>query len=146
MIEKIERFAQNFDLHDIENIELKFSSQHHSFINSLNDDLNTAEAIGVFFSFLSEINKKIANNSLNDSDKEKTLIFLKLFNSIFDIIDFDNLESKETPVEVQDLVNSRQEARKNLDWKMSDILRDKIESLGWHVEDTADGQKLIQKK
>jgi len=47
---------------------------------------------------------------------------------------------------VQDLVESRQESRKKLDWKMSDILRDKIESLGWHVEDTADGQKLIQKK
>ena len=42
MIEKIERFAQNFDLNNIKNIELKFSSHHHSFINSLNDDLNTA--------------------------------------------------------------------------------------------------------
>ena len=114
--------------------------------SSLNDDLNTAEAIGIFFSFLSEINKKIANNSLNDLDKEKTLIFLKLFNSVFDVIDYDNLELKEIPAEVQDLVESRQESRKKLDWKMSDILRDKIESLGWHVEDTADGQKLIQKK
>ena len=146
MIEKIERFAQNFDLNNIENIELKFSSHHHSFINSLNDDLNTAEAIGVFFSFISEINKKIANNSLNNLDKEKTLIFLKLFNSVFDVIDYDNLELKEIPAEVQDLVKSRQESRKKLDWKMSDIFRDKIESLGWHVEDTADGQKLIQKK
>ena len=45
-------------LYEKQNIELKFSSQHHSFINSLNDDLNTAEAIGAFFSFLSEINKK----------------------------------------------------------------------------------------
>ena len=146
MIEKIERFAQNFDLHNIENIELKFSSHHHSFINSLNDDLNTAEAIGIFFSFISEINKKITNNSLNNLDKEKTLIFLKLFNSVFDVIDYDNLGLEEIPAEVQDLVESRQESRKKLDWKMSDILRDKIESLGWHVEDTADGQKLIQKK
>ena len=145
MIEKIKRFAKNFNI-DSKNIELKFSSEHELFIDALNDDLNTPGAIGVFFSFISEMNKKIADNSINDADKEKSLVFLKLFNSIFDILDFNNLHDQNIPKELQDLLVSRQEARKNLDWKLSDSIRDKIESLGWQVEDTSSGQNLSKKK
>ena len=145
MIEKIKRFAKNFNI-DSKNIELKFSSEHELFIDALNDDLNTPGAIGVFFSFISEMNKKIAENSINDADKEKSLVFLKLFNSIFDILDFDNLHDQNIPKELQDLLVSRQEARENLDWKLSDSIRDKIESLGWQVEDTSSGQNLSKKK
>ncbi len=145
MIEKIKRFSKNFNI-DSKNIELKFSSEHELFIDALNDDLNTPGAIGVFFSFISEMNKKIAENSINDADKEKSLVFLKLFNSIFDILDFNNLHDQNIPKELQDLLVSRQEARKNLDWKLSDSIRDKIESLGWQVEDTSSGQNLSKKK
>ena len=145
MVEKIKRFAKNFNI-DSKNIELKFSSEHELFIDTLNDDLNTPGAIGVFFSFISEINKKIAENSINDADKEKSLVFLKLFNSIFDILDFNNLHDQNIPSELQDLLVSRQEARENLDWKLSDSIREKIETLGWQVEDTSSGQNLSKKK
>ena len=145
MIEKIKRFAKNFNI-DSKNIELKFSSEHELFIDALNDDLNTPGAIGVFFSFISEMNKKIAENSINDADKEKSLVFLKLFNSIFDILDFNNLHDQNISKELQDLLISRQEARENQDWNMSDSIRDKIESLGWQVEDTSSGQNLSKKK
>ena len=144
MIEKINRFAKNFKFDD-QNIELKFSDNHNLFIDALNDDLNTPEAIGVFFSFISEMNKKIAENSINESDKEKSLVFLKLFNSIFAILDSNNLQDHKIPKEIQTLLISRQEARENHDWKLSDSIRDKIESLGWHVEDTSSGQKPSKK-
>ena len=145
MIEKIKRFAKNFNI-DSKNIELKFSSEHELFIDALNDDLNTPGAIGVFFSFISEMNKKIAENSINDADKEKSLVFLKLFNSIFDILDLNNLYNQNIPKELQDLLVSRQRARENQDWKLSDSIRDKIESFGWQVEDTSSGQNLSKKK
>ena len=144
MIEKINRFAKNFKFDD-QSIELKFSDDHNLFIDALNDDLNTPEAIGVFFSFISEMNKKIAENSINESDKEKSLVFLKLFNSIFAILDSNNLQDHKIPKEIQTLLISRQEARENQDWKLSDSIRDKIESLGWHVEDTSSGQKPSKK-
>ena len=144
MIEKINRFAKNFKFDD-QSIELKFSDDHNLFIDALNDDLNTPEAIGVFFSFISEMNKKIAENSINESDKEKSLVFLKLFNSIFAILDSNNLQDHKIPKEIQTLLISRQEARENHDWKLSDSIRDKIESLGWHVEDTSSGQKPSKK-
>ena len=144
MIKKINRFAKNFKFDD-QSIELKFSDDHNLFIDALNDDLNTPEAIGVFFSFISEMNKKIAENSINKSDKEKSLVFLKLFNLVFAILDSNNLQDHKIPKEIQTLLISRQEARENQDWKLSDSIRDKIESLGWHVEDTSSGQKPSKK-
>jgi cysteinyl-tRNA synthetase len=146
MIKKIIRFSNNFDLINIDNVEMKFTAEHLAFINALNDDLNTAEALGIFFSFIAKMNKKITSSSLNESEKEKSLIFLKLFNSIFDVIDFDRSKKQKPPKNVQDLLFSRQEARNNKDWKKSDILRDKLKSMGWYVEDTATGQKLLEKK
>ena len=95
---------------------------------------------------MSEMNKKIAKNSINDLDKEKSLVFLKLFNSIFDILDFNNLHDQNISKELQDLLISRQEARENQDWNLSDSIRDKIESKGWQVEDTSSGQNLSKKK
>ena len=44
MIERIKRFAKNFNI-DSKNIELKFSSEHELFIDALNDDLNTPERL-----------------------------------------------------------------------------------------------------
>ena len=144
MIEKINRFAKNFKFVN-QSIELKFSYDHNLFIDALNDDLNTPEAIGVFFSFISEMNKKIAKNSINKLDEEKSLVFLKLFNSIFDILDSNNLQDYKIPKNIKNLLISRQKARENQDWKLSDSIRDKILSLGWHVEDTSYGQKPSKK-
>ena len=56
-----------------------------------------------------------------------------------------NLQDNEIPKEIQNLLISRLEARKNQDWKLSDLIRGKIESMGWHIEDTSNGQKLSKK-
>lgn len=51
----------------------------------------------------------------------------------------------ETPPEgVQALVDQRQAARADRNWSESDRLRDEIESLGWQVQDTPDGAKLVK--
>lgn len=46
------------------------------------------------------------------------------------------------PHEVQALANERQLARIRRDWTTADQLRNKIEALGWQVQDTADGPTL----
>jgi cysteinyl-tRNA synthetase len=49
------------------------------------------------------------------------------------------------PDEVKELAQKREQARKDKDWAMSDELRDRINELGYIVEDTADGQKVKKK-
>lgn len=53
------------------------------------------------------------------------------------------LEVDQPPQEVQALVELRQAARTSKNWAESDRLRDEIASLGWQVQDTPGGAKLV---
>jgi hypothetical protein len=48
------------------------------------------------------------------------------------------------PQEVTALAEKRQEARANKQWDTSDQLRNEIASLGWMVQDSKDGYKLVK--
>jgi len=68
------------------------------------------------------------------------------------ILDFDrvlglNLGKKEekTPAEVEGLRKKRETARREKSWKESDKLREKIEKLGYIIEDTKDGSRVFKK-
>ncbi len=49
----------------------------------------------------------------------------------------------EAPEEVLALASERQAARAHRDWRTADRLRNKIEALGWQVQDTADGPRVV---
>jgi cysteinyl-tRNA synthetase len=50
-----------------------------------------------------------------------------------------------TPPEVERLVAARTEARRRRDWSRSDELRQEIYRMGWHVEDTPAGPRLMRR-
>jgi hypothetical protein len=52
-------------------------------------------------------------------------------------------DAADPPDEVLALAESRKQARSAKDWAKSDQLRDQIAELGWSVQDTPDGQKLV---
>ncbi|KKR65203.1 MAG: Cysteine-tRNA ligase [Parcubacteria group bacterium GW2011_GWF1_40_5] len=52
------------------------------------------------------------------------------------------MKEKIIPEEVLKLVEEREQARKEKDFKKSDELRGKINSLGYEIKDTAEGQKI----
>ncbi|MGD0750776.1 MAG: cysteinyl-tRNA synthetase [Anaerolineales bacterium] len=56
--------------------------------------------------------------------------------------EIDNLGA--VPAEMVRLAKERQQARLRQDWVTADSLRQKITSLGWLVQDTPEGQKIIR--
>lgn len=54
------------------------------------------------------------------------------------------LEEDRPSAEVLALVDQRQQARAGKHWAESDRLREQIVALGWTVQDTKDGQKLVK--
>ena len=54
------------------------------------------------------------------------------------------VEENKPSEKVLELVEQRQQARTNKQWAESDRLRDQIAALGWTVQDTKDGQKLVK--
>jgi cyanophycinase-like exopeptidase len=53
-------------------------------------------------------------------------------------------EDDAPPQEVLAMVDRRQAARSDRNWSESDRLRDEIESLGWQVQDSPEGAKLVK--
>jgi len=146
MVDKINRFVSNFNLNEIDTSNQKYTSFHITFIDALKDDLNTPAALGIFFDFINTVNKNIDKESMTEDLKIESKIFINLFNSIFSTINTSILDKTSIPKDIQNLASLREEMRSKSEWNEADKLRQKIENLGWQVEDTKDGQKLNQKK
>jgi cysteinyl-tRNA synthetase len=54
------------------------------------------------------------------------------------------LDDNQPPEEIMALVQQRAEARTNKNWAESDKLRDEIAALGWIVQDSKEGYKLVK--
>jgi hypothetical protein len=53
-------------------------------------------------------------------------------------------DSEDVPTEVVRLVEKRRQARYHQEWADADVIREQISALGWIVQDTPEGQKIIK--
>lgn len=113
-------------------------AEYDLFIKALDDDLNTPKALGVFFEWLRKTNLIIDSDNISDAEVGASIDFVQKFNQIFDLL----ASKSEIPVEVGELIELRSAARSTKDWAKADEYRDKIQELGWVIEDTNDGTKV----
>ena len=139
-IGRIEEFRQRLlDLSKI--ISEKLPKEADDFNDALQDDLDTPKALAVFFNWIRLTNQKIDKKIFTKQEAEAGNRFIQYFNSIFAILDNKN----ELPDEVKLLVDSRENHRKNKEWQKSDLIRDKLLSMGWNLKDTPNGPKITKK-
>lgn len=106
----------------------------NKFKAAIDDDLNTPEALAVLWELLKSDNPPSA--------KAETLL---KFDEVLGLDIKKYLGKKiKPPKEVLMLVKKRETARKNKDWKTADRLRAEIEKLGFEVEDTSAGPKILK--
>jgi cysteinyl-tRNA synthetase len=146
MLDKINRFIEHIGINTLESSNAEISDDYTRFLDALNDDLNTPEALGIFFDFINKKNKKIHDNSLSEEDIKESREFIAGFNVIFHIVNESSLENQKIPSEVQKLASLREKMRNQQKWEEADKLRGEIEKLGWLIEDLKDSQKLLKKK
>ena len=104
------------------------------FLDFLNDDFNSPRAL----SYMWEI---LRDERLKDSEKyELVLNFDKIFG-----LDLDKKEEIKVSAEVKKLAENREKARKKKYWIGADNLRDKINKLGYLIEDKKRGY-VVKKK
>lgn len=110
------------------------------YIEAMDDDLNTADAIAAIFDIVKELNSNITANSKSSKaiiDFSHSLI--RELGGVLGIAQKqkeDNLDS-----EIEELIESRQQARKEKNWKLADEIRDKLKDMGIVLEDTPQGVK-----
>ena len=129
--------------HPLSEAESAFAARLDDYVTrfdeAMDDDLNTADALGTLFSLVQDI-----NTSLNAQSALSVII--KAYETLTSLTDVLGLLMQKAeiqlPDEIQALVDARAEARKNKDWQQSDALRTQLQQLGYIVEDTAQGQSV----
>lgn len=106
------------------------------FIEKMDDDFNTADAISVIFELIRDVNIKI-----NDQTSKELVKF-----TIDLLVDLGSpLEIMQNPLggsleqEIEKLIEQRKEARKNKDFALADKIRDDLAKDGIILEDTSNG-------
>lgn len=111
---------------------------HHQFIEEMDDDFNTANAISVLFEV-----SKLANYYLMEKNTSAVVIrkFLETFEQFFNVLGLELTKEQLLDEEIEQLITKRNEARKNRDFHTADRIRDQLKEMNIVLEDTPQGTR-----
>jgi len=102
------------------------------FEKALDDDLNMPNALAAIFDFMRDINKL----DFSQKDAENIKNTMLDFNKILGVIE---IPDDTIDPHIQQLINEREEARKNKDFKKADEIRKNLKKQGIILEDNDQG-------
>lgn len=120
------------------------------FCEALDDDCNTAAALGVVFEVVRELNNYLKENVT--PDKRALINARKFFATVEDIMGIIGIETilaktEEIPSsEIERLIKERDEARKMRDFARADSIRNELADRGIILEDTPFGTRWKRKE
>lgn len=107
------------------------------FVKAVNDDLNTPEALQVLWAVVDDEN----------FDSKLKLKLLEKFDSVLELGISEMREKRfDIPEEVKKLLAERERLRKEKKWTEADKIREAILAMGFVIEDSQSGAKLVQKE
>ena len=109
-----------------------------SFIEAMDDDLNTADAISALFELARDCNSFFAEPKSAETIAAATACFDEMTNVLGILYQH---KKEDLDSEVEALIEKRQAARKAKDFKTADAIRDQLKAQGIVLEDTPQGVK-----
>ncbi len=133
----LEFMAKNSNNEGVD-ISDKLEQFKNKFIEAMEDDINTADAIAAIFDIVyfanTELNAESGKNACED-----TLALIKELGGVLGVLNSekdDNIDA-----EIENMIEQRNQARKAKDFKTADEIRDKLKTMGIILEDTSQGVK-----
>ncbi|KKQ85836.1 MAG: Cysteine-tRNA ligase [Parcubacteria group bacterium GW2011_GWF2_38_8] len=109
-------------------VDVKYQKKFKEY---LENDLDTPRALSLLWDLIKDESIPGANKKATVLDFDKVLG-----------LGFENLKKEKIPSKITKLAEEREEARKNKNFKKSDELREKINSLGYEIKDTGNSYKV----
>lgn len=107
------------------------------FINSMEDDINTADAIASLFELI-----KFTNSNFDEKTPKSVIQYA--YDNLVKMSEILGILYKENEIledEIMELIEKRTQARKNKDYRLADKIRDQLKEMGIVLEDTPEGVK-----
>jgi cysteinyl-tRNA synthetase len=116
-----------------------------AFADSLNDDLNTAEALASVFEYVRDANSAMDSGEFRAGNVAAALAFLTRFDSIFDVLTPTAQAGQLTDAAVDALIEERATAKKTKNFARADQVRQHLLDQGIVLEDTKSGVRWKRK-
>jgi len=111
------------------------------FVQALEDDLNTADALAAVFDLVRAANTAAASNEPVSMESLRGAEMR--IRELCDVLGIDLAPDKEEiPEEILRMVEERTDAKKARDYALADRLRDQVKAQGFVIEDTPQGPKV----
>nr|MDO8132655.1 cysteine--tRNA ligase [Candidatus Njordarchaeum guaymaensis] len=145
-VEKLEKEQQGETHHPARGdagISSEANEIEKRFIEAMDNDFNTPQAL-VAFQDLAKLGSKALSVGAGIDTLRSILVKLR---SLAGVIGLSKVSSREVekkeelPEEASKLINEREEARRNKNWKKADEIRERLGKMGIVIEDTAEGTK-----
>ncbi len=123
----------------LDGLRAKMDATKAGFIEAMDDDFNTAGALGSLFELVRVINQARADGA-DDAQLRPAQDLLRELTSVLGLtLKEDAASAQAADPFVQLLVDVRMELRKQKLWVLSDLVRDRLTALGVSLEDSKEG-------
>ncbi|MBY0540394.1 MAG: cysteine--tRNA ligase [Campylobacterales bacterium] len=141
-LDKIYRLKKRVYAVESSDLNKKFSEE---IFNALNDDMNTSKAFSIIDEMIGNANDKLDINPKDKNLKKEIVANILFINDILGIGFNDAFEyfqfgiDEKTKTKIEQLINERNEAKKQKDFVSADSIRDELAKLEISVMDTTNG-------
>ncbi|HXA67333.1 MAG TPA: cysteine--tRNA ligase [Bryobacteraceae bacterium] len=115
------------------------------FGESLDDDLNTAEALAALFEFVRDANTAMDAGEFRAGNATPALELLAQFDAIFDVLRPSQKQAGISDAEVESLIAERAQSKKGRNFARADQIRQQLLDAGIILEDTKEGIRWKRK-
>lgn len=117
-----------------------------AFVASLEDDLNTAEALAAVFEYIREMNTVMDAGQFPAANAAGALGLLSHFDQVFEVLEPSAAASSISDSEVEAKIAERVQAKKSRDFALADRIRQELLDAGVILEDTREGVRWKRKQ
>ena len=127
------------EIKEVAPVNGEFKKCEDEIISALNDDFNTARAIGEIFKKINPIMERMFSGKVSIDDIKEGKRLIKIFEEVLGVLLKIDVETSEDEIKL--LIEQRQQYRKQKKYSEADKIRDRLTEMGIVLKDTPAGSK-----